>query len=114
MLAAFVLLASAASAEASTIAVNTTSDAAPTAGECSGNPGDCSLRQAVDAAQPGDTVQLPAGNYSLTLGTDVDVTKSLTIEGDTTSDTTINGSQNSGTTSTARRLGFSRSTIPRA
>ena len=97
VLAAFVLLASAASAEASTIAVNTTSDAAPTAGECSGNPGDCSLRQAVDAAQPGDTVQLPAGNYSLTLGTDVDVTKSLTIEGDTTSDTTINGSQNSGT-----------------
>ncbi len=97
VLAAFVLLASAASAEASTIAVNTTSDVAPTAGECSGNPGDCSLRQAVDAAQPGDTVQLPAGNYSLTLGTDVDVTKSLTIEGDTTSDTTINGSQNSGT-----------------
>ena len=97
VLAAFVLLASAASAEASTIAVNTTSDAAPTAGECSGNAGDCSLRQAVDAAQPGDTVQLPAGNYSLMLGTDVDVTKSLTIEGDTTSDTTINGSQNSGT-----------------
>ena len=97
VLAAFVLLASAASAEASTLTVNTTSDAAPTADECSGNPGDCSLRQAVDAAQPGDTVQLPAGDYGLTLGTDIDVTKSLTIEGDTTSDTTINGSQNSGT-----------------
>jgi hypothetical protein len=97
VLAAFVLLASAASAQASTITVNTTSDAAPAAGECSGNPGDCSLRQAVDAAQTGDTVQLPAGDYSLTLGTDIDVTKSLTIDGDTTSDTTLNGSQNSGT-----------------
>jgi hypothetical protein len=97
LLAVFVLLASAAAAQASTITVNTTSDATPAAGECSGTAGDCSLRQAVDAAQTGDTVQLPAGDYSLTLGTDLDVTKSLTIEGDTTSDTTINGSQNSGT-----------------
>src|ERR1700729_865914 len=97
LLAVFVLLASAAAAQASTITVNTTSDATPAAGECSGTAGDCSLRQAVDAAQTGDTVQLPAGDYSLTLGTDIDVTKSLTIEGETTSDTTINGSQNSGT-----------------
>ena len=56
--------------------------------------GQCSLRQAVAAASSGDTIQLPAGNYSLTLGTDIDITKSLTIEGDTTADTTIDGSQN--------------------
>ena len=56
--------------------------------------GQCSLRQAVAAASSGDTIQLPAGTYSLTLGTDIDITKSLTIEGDTTADTTIDGSQN--------------------
>jgi hypothetical protein len=108
LLAAFVLLASAAAAQASTIVVNTFSDAAPNANECSGTPGatDCSLRQAVDKAQSGDIVQLPAGSYSLTLGSDIDITRSLTIEGDTTADTTIDGSQNTadGTLAPARIL----------
>ena len=76
--------------------MNTPADAAPNADECSGNPGttDCSLRQAVDKAASGDTIQLPAGLYGVTLGSDIDISKSLTIEGDTTSDTVIDGSRN--------------------
>ena len=92
LLAALVLLASAAAAQASTIVVNTTGD--PSGSGACLDSGQCSLRQAVAAASSGDTIQLPAGNYSLTLGTDIDIAKSLTIEGDTTSDTTIDGSQN--------------------
>ncbi len=95
VLAVFVMLASAAAAQANTVTVNTTSDAAPASGECSGNPGDCSLRQAVDAAQPGDTLALSANTYSLTLGTDIEIDKSITIEGAGVSSTSIDGSQNS-------------------
>ena len=96
VLAALMLLASAAAAQAATITVNTTSDAAPTAGECSGNAGDCSLRQAIDAAQPGDTVALGTNTYSLTLGDDIEIAKSMTLEGSGVSSTTIDGSQNRG------------------
>ena len=96
LLAVLLVLVSAAAAQASTIVVNTPADAAPNADECSGNPGttDCSLRQAVDKAASGDTIQLPAGLYGVTLGSDIDISKSLTIEGDTTSDTVIDGSRN--------------------
>ncbi len=94
LLAAFMMLASAAVAQANTIAVNTTSDAAPADGECSGNAGDCSLREAVDAAQPGDTIELGANTYNLTLGSDIDITKSLTIEGVSVAATSIDGSGN--------------------
>ena len=96
LLAAHVLLASAAAAQASTIAVNTLSDTAPSVNECSGNAGDCSLRQAVDKAQAGDTVQLGAGVYNLTLGTDVEIAKSVTLEGGGVSSTSVDGSQNRG------------------
>ena len=92
LLAALVLLASAAAAQASTILVNDFGD--PSGSGACLESGQCSLRQAVAAASSGDTIQLPAGNYSLTLGTDIDITKSLTIAGDTTADTTIDGSQN--------------------
>ena len=104
LLAAFVLLASAAAAQASTIVVNDTGDPSG-AGACL-NGGQCSLRQAVASANSGDTVQLPAGDYGLTLGSDIDIAKSVTIEGDTTSDTTIDGSANNGdgTEQTARIL----------
>ena len=95
LLAAFVLLASAAAAQASTIVVNDTGDPSG-AGACL-NGGQCSLRQAVASANSGDTVQLPAGDYGLTLGSDIDIAKSVTIEGDTTSDTTIDGSANTAT-----------------
>ena len=104
LLAALFLLASAASAEAATISVNTTSDVAPSAGECSGSPGDCSLRQAIDAAQPGDTVALGANTYSLTLGNDIEIAKSITLQGSGVSSTTIDGSQNSGDNQRTARI----------
>ena len=97
VLAMLLLLASAGAAQASTIVVNTTSDAPPVDGECSGNPGDCSLRQAVDVAQSGDIIQLGANTYGLTLGTDIEIAQSLTIEGSGAPSTSIDGSKNSGT-----------------
>ncbi|HEY4827331.1 MAG TPA: fibronectin type III domain-containing protein [Solirubrobacteraceae bacterium] len=96
MLAALIVLVCAATAQAATIVVNTTSDAAPTDNECSGTAGDCSLRQAVDKASPGDTIELGSGDYALTLGTDIEITKSLLIEGAGVSSTSIDGSQNRG------------------
>ena len=96
-LAATMLLATAAAAQASTILVNTTSDTAPADGECSGNAGDCSLRQAVDAAQPDDTIDLGANTYTLTRGSDIDITKSLTLEGMGDGATSIDGSGNEDT-----------------
>ena len=60
----------------------------------SGDAGDCSLREAVDAAQPGDTIELGANTYNLTLGSDIDITKSLTIEGVSVAATSIDGSGN--------------------
>jgi CSLREA domain-containing protein len=55
---------------AATFTVNTTADQAPFSGQCSGAPGDCSLRQAIGAANSlggADTIVLPAGHYALTL-----------------------------------------------
>lgn len=63
-------LASLPALAAAQITVNTTADGAPVLGECAGVPGDCSLRQAIDAADkvPGpETIVLPAGNYTLTI-----------------------------------------------
>ncbi len=42
---------------------------------------DCSLREAIAAADPGDTVQVPPGTYTLTQGTELVIDKDLTVEG---------------------------------
>lgn len=66
----FALLAMPALAGAATFEVNTTSDNPPSPGECQGTAGDCSLRQAIDAADVAggaNTITLPAGEYALTL-----------------------------------------------
>jgi hypothetical protein len=83
-------------AYAAEITVDTTADQAPSTPECTGAPGDCSLRQAIDQANknsPGaDTIVLPVGHYGLTIkGSeedeaatgDLDVTKesAITIRG---------------------------------
>ena len=73
-------------AAAATFAVTRTDDPAPDA--CA--PSDCSLREAVLAAGPGDVVQVPAGHYRLSIpgaGEDVgatgdlDLKKNVTIAG---------------------------------
>ena len=42
---------------------------------------DCSLREAIDAAAPGDLVVLPAGTYTLTFGSQLTIDKDLTLMG---------------------------------
>lgn len=79
---------------AATFNVNTTTDNPPSAGECQGVAGDCSLRQAIDSANTTggtNTVVVPAGTYALTLEAeggdgiengDLNVTdENLTIQG---------------------------------
>jgi hypothetical protein len=71
----------AAPAWATTYVVNTTAD--PAGAGCTG--GACSLRQAADAvssgAGTGDTINLPAGHYVLSLGSTVTISKPATIAG---------------------------------
>jgi uncharacterized repeat protein (TIGR01451 family) len=100
MLVALVALASAAAAQAATINVTTFGD--PTgAGDCLSGDTSCSLRQAINAENAttsgGDTINLGSGTYTLTQGTDLDITKSLTLQGAGVGSTTVDGSQNSGT-----------------
>ena len=42
---------------------------------------DCSLREAIATANPGDTVNIPAGFYTLTLGFEITIGKDLTLTG---------------------------------
>jgi len=63
-------------AAAATIAVDTTDDLDP--GNC-GEPGECSLRAAIAAAEHGDTVSVPAGRYEL--GATIAITRGITIQG---------------------------------
>ena len=64
-------------------------------GDCAGS-GQCSLRQAIAAASPGDTVSLPASTtpYAVTLGA-IHVDQAITISGAAANTTTIDGSGNS-------------------
>jgi CSLREA domain-containing protein len=79
----------AAPAAAATVVVNTTTDQA--LGDCSSS---CSLRDAVATAAPGDTVQIPAGHYVLTLGFML-IQKDLTFTGAGARTTVIDGNANS-------------------
>ena len=63
--------------------------------------GDCSLRQAIDKAQPGDTVALPGASdnravFTLTLGATLAVSKNLTIVGNGPQASAISGLNNLG------------------
>jgi CSLREA domain-containing protein len=89
-LAVTVLGLAAAPASAATVVVNTTVDQA--LGDCSGS---CSLRDAVATASSGDTVQIPAGHYVLTLG-HITITQSLTLAGSGARTTLIDGNNTSG------------------
>jgi PKD repeat protein len=78
-----------------TFLVNTTADALPSQSECLGVAGDCSLRQAIDKAnaESSDEIDVPAGTYSVTLGT-LPINGSMTIVGAGTGQTIIDGSGN--------------------
>ena len=60
---------------------------------------DCSLREAIAAAASGDTVSVPAGTYTLTLGSELTIGKTLAVEGSGSGDTIIqaHAQQNSAT-----------------
>ncbi len=96
----------ASSAAAATFTVNTTADNAPNGTECSGAAGDCSLRQALDKANSGDTVSVPANTaaYQVT-STPIFIPAGVTIVGGGAASTTVTGGGNnqifaySGTTS---------------
>ena len=75
-LVAFLALGLGTAAHAATINVTTVVDEAD--GSCAD--GDCSLRDAVSSALPGDTVSVPAGTYALTLGP-IPIDQSLTLTG---------------------------------
>jgi hypothetical protein len=76
---AMVALFSAAVPAQAAVSVNTTTDAVVPE-PCLGAPGDCSLRQALAVAPPGESVIVPAGTYSLTLGSIV-IAKPVRLEG---------------------------------
>ena len=50
---------------------------------------DCSLREAIDAAVAGDTIDIPAGTYTLTLGSQLTIDVGLTLSGAGSGDTII-------------------------
>jgi CSLREA domain-containing protein len=83
ILAALGLLA--APVSAATVVVNTNADL--NTGSCSST---CSLRDAVATANDGDTVQVPAGHYVLTLG-EIAFNKNLTIAGAGARSTILDG-----------------------
>ena len=56
---------------------------------------DCSLREAIAAANSGDTVMIPAGTYTLTLGSQLTIDKSLTLSGAGSEDTVIQAATSS-------------------
>ena len=59
-----------------------------TDGECSSSPGDCTLRDAVEAVGSGDTIFLPPGHYRLE-GPGLNLATSMFIEGEDARTTTI-------------------------
>jgi hypothetical protein len=77
---------------AATSTVNTTADNPPGGGECSGVPGDCSLRQALDKAASSDTVSVPAdtSDYQVT-GSPISIPAGVSVVGGGASATTVTG-----------------------
>ena len=63
-------------AQAATLTVTKTQDTLD--GSCDA---DCSLREAVSAASPGDEIVIPAGTYTLTLGAQLTIDSDLTLIG---------------------------------
>jgi hypothetical protein len=71
------------------ITVNTTSDSGALGG-CSGAPGDCSIRQAIEAAAPGETVIVPPGAYTVSSGP-LSIAQSINVQGAGARTTSVTG-----------------------
>ena len=56
---------------------------------------DCSLREAIAAAFPGDRIDVPAGVYTLTLGAELTINKDLILRGDGESITIVQATSTS-------------------
>ena len=90
--AAAASLSFAAAAFATTYTVNTAADNPAFAGECAGLPADCSLREALDRAQSGDTVVIPASAASYVIVDQrIPVRGGVSIEGAGASASTVSG-----------------------
>lgn len=93
-------------AEAATLVVNSTIDAMdviPGDGSCVTSGGPCSLRVAIEEANApvgDDTISLPAGTYTLTLGAELTISSNLTLTGAGADTTIIEAATTSGTAST--------------
>ena len=57
---------------------------------------DCSLREAIKAAASGDTIAVPEGIYTLTLGSELTIKVNLTLNGAGSGDTIIQAAASSG------------------
>ena len=71
---------------------------------------DCSLREAIGSGDSGDTVNIPAGVYTLTLGTELVTNTNLTLAGDGP-DATIIQAAASSASATSRVLNITGSTL---
>ena len=58
---------------------------------------DCSLREAIASGDSGDSITVPAGTYTLTLGTELVINKNLTLTGAGSGDTIIQAAATPGT-----------------
>lgn len=95
MLVVAMFLAFPAASLAATYTVNTTADNPPSGSECSGAPGDCSIRQAMDKATSGDTVSVPANATAYQVnGTPISIPAGVTLVGGGASGTTVTGGGN--------------------
>ena len=56
---------------------------------------DCSLREAIGSGDSGDSINIPIGTYTLTLGTELLINKSLTINGTGSGDSIIQAAASS-------------------
>lgn len=88
----WLILAAAQARAASIYRVNTLADSLPSAAECEGAPSDCSLRQALDLAQSGDTVLVPASASPYVIAhRSIPVRGGVTVEGAGDAATTLDG-----------------------
>ncbi|MBC8400426.1 MAG: PD40 domain-containing protein [Candidatus Marinimicrobia bacterium] len=61
--------------------------------------GDCSIREAIDVANSGDIIEIPAGTYTLTLGSNLSISTNLTLNGAAADSTIVQAATTIGTAS---------------